>query len=147
MREIDSAIVFNKLNFMERYLQNLKQFESLTLEEYLLDSQRQLAIERLLQLTIQVALDVNRYFFKCLDLPQPEKNFDTFIELSRLNIITPELAEVLAESGSLRNRLVHLYEEINPVLVHVAIEKALRYYPIYQRQVTTYLDSLEVNDG
>lgn len=58
-----------------------------------------------------------------------------------------ELAEQLAPSGSLRNRLVHMYEEIDPVKVHEAIQKALQVYRIYQRQVTNYLDLLEVENG
>ena len=56
-----------------------------------------------------------------------------------------ELAEKLAPSGSLRNRLVHMYEEIS-VKVHAAIQKALQAYPSYQRQVISYLDSLEADN-
>jgi len=117
MTTIEPVIVLNKLDFMTSYLDNLKRFASVTLENYLDDYNQQLAVERLLQLIIQVAIDINRYFLKKLELEQPATNYETFIEVSRRGIITMELAEKLAPSGSLRNRLVHIYEEIDPVKV------------------------------
>lgn len=147
MTAINPVIVLTKLDFMMNYLDSLKGFESVTLEEYLEDYNKQLVVERLLQLIIQVAIDINRYFLKQLEIEQPETNFEIFIEVGRRGIIAMELAEQLAPSGSLRNRLVHMYEEIDPVKVHEAIQKALQAYRIYQRQVTTYLDLLEVDNG
>lgn len=147
MKKIEPEIILAKLDFMTNYLDDLSPFESITLEEYLSDRNKQLIIERLLQLIIQVALDVNRYLLKRLGVQQPNSNFDVFIVVSNCGIITTELAKVLSESGVLRNRLVHLYDEIDPVKVHQAIDLALHNYPIYQRQITTYLDSLPENNG
>ncbi|MEG4332691.1 DUF86 domain-containing protein [Microcoleus sp. AT9_A2] len=142
MKEIEPAIVLAKLDFMTDYLESLSSFESITLEEYLSDRGKQLIVERLLQLIVQVAIDVNRYLLKRLEVQQPNSNFDVFIEVSNCGIITAELAKILSQSGVLRNRLVHLYDAIDPVKVHQAIALVLQKYPIYQRQVTTYLDSI-----
>lgn len=94
-----------------------------------------------------MAIDINRYLLKQLKIEQPATSFESFIEVGRRNIITMELSEKLAPSGSLRNRLVHMYEEIDPVKVHEAIYKALQNYPTYQRQLTNYLDLLEAENG
>jgi uncharacterized protein YutE (UPF0331/DUF86 family) len=145
MTAIEPAIVLTKLDFMTNYLDNLRRFEYITLEEYLNDYNTQLIVERLLQLIIQVAIDLNRYLLKQLGIEQPATNFELFLEMARRSIITMELAETLAPSGSLRNRLVHLYEEIDSVQVHQAIHKALSNYPIYQRQIASYLDSLQAD--
>jgi uncharacterized protein YutE (UPF0331/DUF86 family) len=145
MTAIEPAIVLTKLDFMTNYLDNLRRFESITLEEYLNDYNTQLIVERLLQLLIQVAIDTNRYLLKQLGIEQPATNFELFLEMGRRSIITMELAETLAPSGSLRNRLVHLYEDIDPIKVHEGIHKALDNYLIYQRQITSYLDSLQEN--
>ena len=147
MTKVEPVIVLSKLNFMTLYLDNLKYFESVTLEEYLTDYREQLVAERLLQLIIQVSLDIHKYLLKRLEIEQPKNNFETFIEIARQGIITMELAEKLAPSGSLRNRLVHIYEKIDPVKVYEAIHNALQNYPIYQRQVKDYLDSLEADNG
>ncbi|MEG5043412.1 type VII toxin-antitoxin system HepT family RNase toxin [Microcoleus sp. B4-C1] len=147
MKEIEPAIVLAKLDFMTDYLESLSSFESISLEEYLTNRGNQLIVERLLQLIIQVALDVNRYLLKRLEVQQPNSNFDVFIEVSNCGIITTELAKILSQSGVLRNRLVHLSDEIDPVKVHQAIDLVLHKYPIYQRQVTNYLDSLRENNS
>ena len=146
MTAIEPAIVLSKLDLMMNYLDNLKRSERVKLEKYLADYNEQLAVERLLQLLIQAAIDINKYLLKTLELEQPENNYETFIEVGKSGIITMELAERLAPSGMLCNRLVHMYAEINPVKVHESIHKALQNYPIYQRQVTNYLDSLEVDN-
>ena len=146
MTVIEPVIVLSKLDVMTKYLDNLKRFEFVTLEEYFDYFENQLIVERLFQLIIQVALDINRYLLKNLEVEQIETNFETFIEVGRRRIITMELAEKLAPSGSLRNRLVHMYEEIDSVKVHAAIQKALQAYPSYQRQVISYLDSLEADN-
>ncbi len=147
MSEIEPLRVLNKLDLMTDYLERLKRFESITLEVFLGDRDVQLVVERLLQLIIQVAIDINRYLLKQLEIEQPDSNFDLFIEVGKQGIITRELAGMLAESGSFRNRLVHLYDEIDPARVHQAIQKALQNYPTYQRQITSYLDSLEADNG
>lgn len=55
----------------------------------------------------------------------------------------------LKESGKMRNLLVHLYEIIEPIFVHFhsAIKETLRDYPLYQRQILNYLDTLENDEG
>ncbi|MBP0040589.1 MAG: DUF86 domain-containing protein [Roseofilum sp. SBFL] len=128
MTEI-KPIVLGKMKFLNRYLRELDSFALISLQDYLDDTQGQFTVERLLQLSFQVAIDVNRYLLKTLNLPQPEKNFDTFIEMSRCGILTPELAKILAPSGSLRNRLVHMYDEIDQVKIHECIQLALQEYP------------------
>jgi len=45
------------------------------------------------------------------------------------------------------NRLVHQYEAINNELVFKAIPIALSQFPLYLKQITDYLDSLEVKDA
>ncbi|MDJ1173362.1 type VII toxin-antitoxin system HepT family RNase toxin [Roseofilum capinflatum] len=147
MTEVDPNIVLRKLDFLDDYLNRLEPFCAISFTDYLADSNTQLIVERLLQLSFQVAIDVNRYLLKTLNIPQPEKNFDTFEEMSRCGILTPELAKILAPSGSLRNRLVHMYDEIDPVKIHECIQLALQEYPKYQRQLIQYLDTLEDDHG
>ena len=147
MIAIEPAIVLSKLDSMMSYLDNLKRLDAVKLEEYLADYKEQLFVERLLQLIIQVAIDINKYLLKQFKIEETETSLDNFIEVGRHGIITMELAEHLVPSGSLHNRLIYGYEKINPVDVHEAIHKTLQNYPIYQRQVISYLDSLEADNA
>jgi uncharacterized protein YutE (UPF0331/DUF86 family) len=48
----------------------------------------------------------------------------------------------MSASIRLRNVLVHLYDEIDPEIVHGAIAMTIADYAQYQRQILNYLDSL-----
>ncbi|MCG6133782.1 MAG: DUF86 domain-containing protein [Nostoc sp. LLA-1] len=147
MTKIDTVIVTTRLDFIARYLDNLKRFEQITLEDYLLDFDTQLITERLLQLMAQAAIDINDHILSKLNPGKSETNFNSFIILGQYSVITVELARQIAPSSGLRNRLVHEYDEIDPRQVFKAISLALQHYPLYVRQVSSYLNSLSQEDG
>jgi uncharacterized protein YutE (UPF0331/DUF86 family) len=50
-----------RLNFMSKYIKRLEKFTSITLEEYLNNEDSQLIVERILELTIHSAIDINQH--------------------------------------------------------------------------------------
>lgn len=144
----DPEIILARIKAMQKYLQRLNQFKSLTLEEYLNDFDKQLITERLIQLCTESALDINKHILAKLGvLNQKEtwKNQEYFLEATKQKILTSEVAEELAKAAGMRNLLVHQYLKIDSAKVFGAIEKCLIYYPLYIRQITTYIDSLEID--
>lgn len=143
MSRIEPAIILNKLNFMDRYLNQLEVYESVPLEDYKASFELQLAVERLIQLIVQVGIDINSYILKRLNVELPKYGTNAVFEIAKLGILNEALATRLTESVKLRNLLVHLYEDINPDIVHFSIQDVLRDYPQYQRLIIQYLDSLD----
>jgi len=136
MTNIDIPVVVNKLELISRYLISLKRFEQISLNEYLNDFDKQLIVERLLQLMIQAAIDINDHILSRMNIVISRRsNFEAFIELSKCGVLTAELAGRLAQSAGLRNRLVHEYDDIDSSQVFRAINFALQQYPIYVQQV------------
>jgi uncharacterized protein YutE (UPF0331/DUF86 family) len=142
MRRINPAIVHAKFTFMNRYLKDLTRFRGMPLEEYL-ESDKHYVVERLLQLIADVQTDVNRHLIKGLNGTQPKENAETPIAVSTLGVIEISLAKEMSASIGLRNVLVHLYDEIDPAIVHSSIAKTIADYAQYQRQILNYLDTLE----
>lgn len=147
MSRISPESILNKFKFMERYLNQLKKYQSISQENYVNSFDAQLAVERLIQLIVQVGIDVNFYILKQLKVKEPENSADTVFELARLGILEAELAFRLSESIRMRNLLVHLYEDIEPKIVHASIQDIFYDYPQYQEQITEYINSLEVENG
>jgi uncharacterized protein YutE (UPF0331/DUF86 family) len=143
MSNIDSEIVLARLRLITKYYNTLDEFRSLNLDEFLADFRQQLIIERLLQLMTQAAIDINDHILSKLNSGKSYTNFDAFTELGKYQIITPELAKQIAPSSGLRNRLVHEYDDIDPNQVFKSISFALQQYPLYVRQINSYLISLE----
>ncbi|NEP19930.1 MAG: DUF86 domain-containing protein, partial [Leptolyngbya sp. SIO4C1] len=116
------------------------------LNDYLADFDKQLIVERLLQLLVEAASDINAYLLVEIHGRTPESYFDSFIEAGRRKILDLEFAQELAQASGLRNRLVHQYEEIDNSIVFQAIQEALNQFPAYIRQIMTYLDALEAGN-
>jgi uncharacterized protein YutE (UPF0331/DUF86 family) len=143
MNNIDSEIVLSRLRLITKYYNTLVEFNSLSLDEFLGDFRQQLIVERLLQLMTQAAIDINDHILSKLKPGKSYTNFEAFIELGKYQILTPELAKQIAPSSGLRNRLVHEYDDIDPNQVFMAISFALQQYPLYVRQINSYLIKLE----
>lgn len=97
------TIAKNKLELIAFYLEKLKEFENIGFDDYLSNFKNQLIVERLMEVIIKAAIDINEYILSKLN---PENNFtriEAFIELGKCNIISLELAENLASSSKLRN--------------------------------------------
>lgn len=140
---VNIEIVLSRLQLMSDYLQELKRFESMTLENYLNSFDSKIISERLLELIIQAALDINDHLLsQGLDVRSPE-NKQLFLNAGRYQIIDSELAEQLSTSAGLRNILAHQYLTINHRLLFGHIQQVLALYPLYVKQITQYLDSLE----
>lgn len=142
MTDLDPTIIANKLERMVERLDRLKAYEEYPLEQYLADDNTQIIVERLLELLIQSALDINKSLLKRVAGKSVEKNFDSFIEMGACGFIPSNLAQKLAPSGPFRNVLSHQYDDIIPEQVFANFREALDQYPQYIEAIQDYLDSL-----
>ena len=144
MNDFEIDIVLSRLTKMKDYLKRLEGYESITLKEYVEDQDSQLITERLIQVITEAALDVTKHLLSCLGVLQQRDswtNKDYFLEAQKQGILSEEIAQELARAAGMRNILVHAYLNIEPNQVFFAIGKCLAIYPVYMRQVMTYLDS------
>lgn len=102
-------------------------FASLALRRYA-DTRkfRRKGVERLLQETVEAAVDANLHLLRALRRPAPGDYFESFLAAGRAGLIPPALAERLAPSAGLRNRLVHEHDEIDDAIVLQAVAEARR---------------------
>lgn len=132
-------LVERKLEALANYLDELRTLRPTDLQEYQTDLARRRAIERLLQLVVEVATDINTHL--AAESGQvPDDYFESFWNAARLGAIDDKLARALAPSAGLRNRLVHEYEALDDGQVFASIDRALRLFPVYIRQILTFLE-------
>ncbi len=131
MTELDRALVQRKLAAIARNLSDLGAIEGLTLEEYRRDRFRQKGTERLLQETVEAAVDVNLHLLSAGGHPTPPDYYESFVAAGRAGIIPEELARQLAPSAGLRNRLVHEYDALDDAIVLEAVRDARRQFAAF----------------
>ncbi len=143
MTELDASLVRRKLATITRNLEDLAAVEGLSLSAYRADRFRQKGTERLLQETVEAAVDANLHLLRARGVATPADYYESFLALGRHGVIAAALAERVAPAAGLRNRLVHEYESIDDAKVLKAVADARRDFTAYVAAVERYLTELE----
>lgn len=133
-------VVARKLAHLSPYLEELKPYRAVSLEEYVAEGGPRRTIERLLQLLVEVAADINVHIVTEIEGTPPTDYRSSFSAMVRCGVLSHDLAERLAPSAGLRNILVHAYDEIDDEEVHGSIAPALEDFEAYRDAVRGWLD-------
>lgn len=139
----DPLIVRRKLNKMIEYLGQLEEVNQYTMENYLDNFFVKRTAERLIQLIVETATDINGHLIVSSGHKPPADYYTSFIKLSEYQIVNQKFAEEIAPSAGLRNRLVHEYEEIDDQIVYKSIQKTIESYKKYIKKIENYLKNIK----
>ncbi|MFQ6046351.1 MAG: DUF86 domain-containing protein [Gemmatimonadales bacterium] len=140
MTSLDADLVRRKLAAITRKLDQLGTVAGMPLDRYVADPFRVKGTEKLLQETVEAAVDANLHLLRAVGTPAPTDYYESFVALGRQSIIPQVLAERLAPAAGLRNRLVHEYEDINDAIVLAAVGEARASFSEYVVAVERFLE-------
>ncbi|OHA25962.1 MAG: hypothetical protein A3C06_01925 [Candidatus Taylorbacteria bacterium RIFCSPHIGHO2_02_FULL_46_13] len=118
-----------KISLLKGYASNLADFLAKCRGDKKPDDAVFLSIERLFQLMVDEAVDINAMILEQEHKPFPDTNQGTFETLADIGIISKGLRAKIAGSVGLRNRLVHRYETVQK---KVLVEEAVKYLAAYK---------------
>jgi uncharacterized protein YutE (UPF0331/DUF86 family) len=101
------------LRKLEQYIAELEKQQELDLDEFRADFTAQLAVERALQAAVECCSDIASHLVSTYGLDQPETQRELFQVLARMGYLDGEYADAMSDMVSLRNRLVHLYWDVD----------------------------------
>ena len=136
---IEIEIIKRKLAVIIENLKALEPIKNMKRNEYEGDLYKRKATERLLQELIEAAVDINTHIIIETGNPVPNDYYESFIKAGELKIISSDLAEKLAPSAGLRNRLVHEYDTLDHSMVFKAVAMADELYPQYVKEISDYV--------
>lgn len=139
MSPIEAEIVKRKLARIAENLKALEPIKDMKQDKYVKDLYKRKATEKLLQELIEAAIDINIHMIVQTGNPAPDDYYESFIKAGELKIISQDLAEKLAPSAGLRNRLVHEYDRIEHSMVLKAVAMAEELYPQYVKEINDYV--------
>ena len=102
------------LSLIQEFLIELKKLSLMSVEEFLSDKRNPAAAESYLRRSLEAIFDVSRhilaksYGFKDIEYKK------LALELGEKGIVEKEYSRTLVKMAGYRNRLVHLYHEIEP---------------------------------
>lgn len=140
MTPLDASIVRRKLQRIRMNVDTLARATANVSEtEYRDDELLRRAVERLLQESIDAAVDVNNYLLRAAGRGSAEDYYSSFIALGKAGILGERLASELAPSTGLRNRIVHEYEELDDAQILRAANEAPERLREYVVAIERYL--------
>lgn len=137
---VRTEIVRRKLSHLDGYLRELAAYREVTLDAYLAPGGPRRAVERLIQLIVETAADINVHVVTELEGTPPGDYRGSFLAAARVGLLPAELAERLAPAAGLRNALVHDYADVDDARVHAAIPLVLDGFREYARSVQAWLE-------
>jgi uncharacterized protein YutE (UPF0331/DUF86 family) len=124
------------------YLDKLKPITELSFSEYSSDFYKKTSAERLIQLTVECASDINNHVIIESEERPPEDYSSSFIRAAEVGLIDHALADRLKGSGGMRNIIVHEYMDVDDKKIYEILPTAISEFKEYIRQVDDFLDKL-----
>lgn len=140
---VKKDIVIRKLTKLKGYLQELSTYKGISWEEYIEAFQNQRTVERLIQLVVDIAVDINTHMLVDKGHAPPGDAYNSFLEASnKLGLFPESFAQSIAPSTGERNIIVHEYEQIDDFIIYSSIGETLSFYEDYIKHVSNYLNKL-----
>lgn len=96
---VKKDIVIRKLTRLKGYLQELSTYKSISWEEYIGAFQNQRTVERLIQLVVDIAVDINIHMLVEEGYAPPSDAYNSFLEASsKLGLFPESFAQSIAPS-------------------------------------------------
>lgn len=142
---VDEKLI-TQVRLLKKYISILENISKKSEKEYLEDEILRGAAERYLQLAIETSLNIGSRIISLEqftnNLKAPETYAEIFEVLFKLNILDKRFSENLSNMAKFRNRLVHMYWEIDSSLVYNIIVNNLEDIKKFLRISAEYLNRL-----
>lgn len=134
-----------KLHLIADDLGRLLSYRDETWESITADYIKLAALERLIERIVMRAIDINEHLIAELGSGTESRTTrltyrETFLKLVGLGIYPGDFAERIAQSASLRNILIHDYNDADRKVVCGSVRSCLNDYREYVEFVTEFLD-------
>lgn len=139
MTRLDKESIHSKIARIRRNLSQLKKLGKIPYQKYVGDFLNTSTAERLLQVSIEAMLDIGSHIIAEEELGEPLEYRDVFSLLVKNKIIRKTSKEKLMQLASLRNRIVHVYEDIDHKLIHRYLQKELSDIEKFTKEIVLYL--------
>jgi uncharacterized protein YutE (UPF0331/DUF86 family) len=143
---VDETLILRKLAELDEYNSQVKEYEQITVAQYLDDWKIPRIIERTLQMMIETCVDIASHIIADKKLRVPVSYSDTFKVLYEDKIVSSELFSALNKMAKFRNVVVHHYEKVDAEIVVSILKKDLKDFEHYKNAIIRLLKADKNDD-
>ena len=137
---MDKKRILSKFVEIDSYLEELDEIKPLEFEDYENSILNKRSIERILQISIEVVLDICNLLVSDLNLGIPADEDSVFDKLRKKKIISKKLYDILIEMKGFRNVLVHKYGAIEDEKVFEVLTDKLDDFQIFKEEILKFVN-------
>lgn len=134
--------VHGLLRNLQSALDQLRQIAQIDQQLFLEDALASGAAKYYLQTAIEACIDIGNHIIASEGYRAPRDYRDVFTVLEENRVVTGADAKKLRQMAGLRNRLVHLYWEIDNALVFEYLQTNLNDFDQYNQAVLNFLKQM-----
>ena len=126
---------------LDRYLEQLRVLAAEDQDAFLNDPIKIGAAKYYLQVAIESCLDIANHLIAREGWRAPSTYADAFAVLAEQDIIPKNFLSTMQKMARMRNRLVHLYWEVDAETLHQILRHHLDDFETYKRYIGRYLQT------
>jgi uncharacterized protein YutE (UPF0331/DUF86 family) len=134
-----NGVIAAKLQSFEEVLNELRSLGKIDVAQLKNDWRTQRAVERSLQVLVEVAIDICQRFIALLSQSPATTGTDAIERCIRLNILTdkPDYRQMVR----FRNFIVHRYDRIDPTVLVDVVNNQLPVFEQFRNEVLAYVQA------
>ena len=131
--------VENTLRNLKGYVEKLKRLAVLSREEFLSDFTKVESAKHLFQVSVERCIDVANHIIASERFPAPKSYAESFETLAEKEILPHNFVSTLRRIVQFRNRLVHLYWDVDAEVIHELVQKNLTDFDTFAKHILDYM--------
>ncbi len=139
---VDPAIVSSRISRLRDYLSKLRVLADLSPEDFGADFKNIESAKHLLQVAVACCLDLAQHIVADAGFRTPNDYYDAFVILAEHDIVPADFLPTLRQRVSFRNRVVHLYWEVDGATVYRILQENLGDFDTYVGYVLDYTEGM-----
>jgi uncharacterized protein YutE (UPF0331/DUF86 family) len=120
---------------LEEYLDQVREFSTISHAEYTADWKAQRIVERTLQIMVELCIDIAGHIVADRRLRVPDSYADTFSVLVENGLMDDSLGKTMQKMAKFRNVVVHHYDCVDVAIVITILRKHLDDFPRFRDAV------------
>mgnify|MGYP001355604689 CR=1 FL=1 len=136
---VDKNLILRKISELEEYITQLEELKDVTVEEYSKDWKIQRAVERTLQIAIELCVDIANHIISDEGWRVPVSYSDTFKVLKENKVIDNELFSIMERMARFRNIIVYNYDKLDQTIILDILKKNLEDFMKYRDSILKWL--------
>ena len=138
---MNREVVLDRIDIIRNSLKRLKKISQLSKSEFKENDDYYAIAEHHLRRALEATLDLGRHICVKEDLGQPKEYREVFDILNSGGILDAEFTESIRGMAGYRNRLVHMYHEVDKDEIYQITQERLKDFETFIDEIMDYINS------